>query len=165
MSKIKAATKAVNQVARREKLPPEDRLLTRDEFDRYVKLRSMGYCVCCERPAVDSHHILDRKLFSDGGYYLGNGAALCDKHHRLAEITAITVEEVRRKAHIINPVLPTGFDKDKVYDKWGNIIVSDDIILLGPLKLDGGCRKALIIGKKAGKLYEAMPYMIEEVKK
>ena len=30
---------------------------------------------------VDAHHIMDRRLWKDGGYYLSNGAALCSKHH------------------------------------------------------------------------------------
>jgi hypothetical protein len=107
--------------------------------------------------------VLDRKLFPDGGYYLGNGAALCDKHHRLAEATVLSVEEVRTQARIHEPALPPGFDLTKVYDKWGNHVISAEIILLGPLKLDTGCRKALIAGRKSAFLYETLPFMIDEL--
>lgn len=161
---FKAAVNVAAKVAKRERLPADTVLLSRTDFDKYVKLRSMGYCAFCEQLAVDSHHVLDRKLFPDGGYYLGNGAALCELHHKLAEATALSVEEVRAKAHIVEPVLPPGFDPAKTYDKWGNQVISPEVILLGPLKLDLGCRKALIAGKKAAFLYDVMPFLIDEVK-
>lgn len=34
-------------------------------------------CVFCKKPATEVHHILDRKLFDDGGYYENNGASVC----------------------------------------------------------------------------------------
>lgn len=111
----------------------------------------------CNKPAVDSHHILDRKLFPDGGYYLDNGAALCSHHHLEAETTAITVAAIRAMAGITTPVLPPGFDPDVTYDKWGNEVVSSTMIILGPLKNDTGCRRALIAGRKANFLYEKHP--------
>ena len=42
-----------------------------------MKHRAHGRCVLCDAVAVDAHHVLDRKLYPDGGYYLGNGAAVC----------------------------------------------------------------------------------------
>ena len=33
---------------------------------------------------------MDRKLWTDGGYYISNGAALCSKHHLDAERGLIT---------------------------------------------------------------------------
>ena len=62
-------------------------LLTRDEFKRQVFAKTMGKCCVprCDCDAVDAHHIMDRKLWADGGYYLSNGAALCSKHHLDAE--------------------------------------------------------------------------------
>lgn len=127
------------------------------DFDKLVKLRSRGMCVMCNLPAVDSHHILERKLFPDGGYYLGNGAALCSQHHLEAEMTNISVAAVRAMAGIQAPVLPPGFDPALTYDKWGNEVVSESVIVLGPLKDDTGCRRALIAGRKAGFLYEEQP--------
>lgn len=160
---LRAAANVVLKIARRERLPAESFLLSHEKFDKYVKLRSMGFCVFCESLAIGSYHVLDRKLFQDGGYYLGNGAALCNKHHRRAEATLISVEEVRTRARISEPVLPAGFDPAKVYDKWGNQIINSEIILLGPLKLDTSCRKALIAGQKAQFLYDVLPFMIDEI--
>lgn len=70
-------------------------LLTREEFKRQVFGRTSGKCCVpgCECAAVDAHHIMDRKLWSDGGYYLTNGAALCSKHHLDAEQGRITPAE------------------------------------------------------------------------
>ena len=70
-------------------------LLTREEFKRQVFSRTSGKCCVpgCECAAVDAHHIMDRKLWSDGGYYLTNGAALCSKHHLDAEQGRITPAE------------------------------------------------------------------------
>jgi len=48
-------------------------LLTRDEFREFVFKRDFKTCVMCSNPAVDAHHIIDRKQFIDGGYYLNNG--------------------------------------------------------------------------------------------
>ena len=30
----------------------------------------------CQAAAIDAHHIIDRKLWADGGYFIDNGAAL-----------------------------------------------------------------------------------------
>lgn len=66
---------------------PNDPLLTREEFKKQVFAKTNGKCCVpgCTCDAVDAHHIMDRKLWSDGGYYLTNGAALCEKHHWEAE--------------------------------------------------------------------------------
>lgn len=67
-------------------------LLTREEFKKQVFARTSGKCCVpgCSCDAVDAHHIMDRKLWKDGGYYLSNGAALCSKHHLDAEQGKIT---------------------------------------------------------------------------
>jgi hypothetical protein len=64
-----------------------EQLLTREEFKRQVFAVTNGKCCVpgCTCNAVDAHHIMDRKLWSDGGYYLKNGAALCAEHHLQAE--------------------------------------------------------------------------------
>src|ERR1035437_2446636 len=60
-------------------------LLEREEFKKQVFSRDGGKCIFCEKDAVDAHHIFDRKLFTDeeslGGYFLYNGASLCEEHH------------------------------------------------------------------------------------
>lgn len=69
-----------------------EKLLTRENFKKQVFETTKGKCCVpgCNHDAVDAHHIMDRKLFSDGGYYLGNGAALCAEHHLQAEQGIIT---------------------------------------------------------------------------
>lgn len=119
------------------------KLLSRDEFKELVFKRTKGKCIFCEKNAVDAHHILDRKLFLDGGYYLSNGAAVCEEHHWACERTDITVEEVRKAANITEYVLPAGFSTNLIFDKWGNILNSDGTIQKGPLFEDDGCKKIL----------------------
>lgn len=121
-------------------------LLDRKAFDRAVKARSEGRCVFCNDPADDAHHILERKLWADGGYYLDNGAALCNAHHWAAEQTLLTVEEVRQAAGITAVRLPAGMSAALRYDKWGNVIRPDGLREAGPLFSDTGCRKALANG-------------------
>ena len=73
----------------------KDTLLTREEFRKKVLLKYNGKCCVpgCNCDAVDAHHIMDRKLWNDGGYYLSNGAALCSKHHLDAETGKITPKQ------------------------------------------------------------------------
>lgn len=97
----------------------ENKLLTRDEFREGVFKRDEYKCVICKDPAKDAHHILDRKLFEDGGYYLNNGASLCEPCHKKAEETVITCEEIRIAAGIKIVMLPDDMDPEYTYDKWG----------------------------------------------
>lgn len=97
-------------------------LLTRDEFREAVFKRDGHKCVMCKKPAVDSHHIYDRKLFENGGYYLNNGASLCSEHHLEAEKCDISVEEIRTAAGITEVILAPGLKPDKIYNKWGQEI-------------------------------------------
>ena len=95
-------------------------LLTRDAFRETVFARDGHKCVICKKPGVDAHHILDRKLFDDGGYYLDNGATLCSDCHIEAEKNMLTVEQIRTAAGIKNIILPIGYIQGVIYDKWGN---------------------------------------------
>lgn len=122
-------------------LPPENKLLSREDFKKFAFLRDAGVCVFCGKPAVDAHHILDRKLFSDGGYYLGNVASVCEEHHWHCERTILTVEQVRLRAGIQVPVLPEFWDPSKIYDKWGNEILPDGMRKKGLLFMDDGVQK------------------------
>lgn len=76
-------------------------------------------------PATSAHHIIERKLFDDGGYYLDNGASVCDNHHWDCEKTDISVEAVRTACKIVNIIIPINFDKSTSYDKWGNIVLEN----------------------------------------
>ena len=118
------------------------KLLSREEFKIQVFKRDNQKCVVCKKPAVDAHHLLDRKLFKDGGYYLNNGASLCDEHHFKAETTEFSVEYLRGLCSIREIKLPDGFSFDKIYDKWGNEINSNGLVP-GPLFNDKGCQTML----------------------
>lgn len=137
----------------------EAQLLTREEFKRRVLLRSQGRCVFCCQPAVDAHHVLERKLFPDGGYYLGNGAAVCEAHHWQCETTELSVAQVRAAAGIVVPALPPGADAGHDLDKWGNRVWPSGLRSWGPLAHDTGARKALAAGGVLGLL---MPQGYEE---
>lgn len=102
-------------------------LLSRDLFRESVFKRDKQMCVVCKQPAVDAHHILDRKLFDDGGYYLNNGASLCEKCHIDAEKSKITCEELRLLIGITEPVLPEDLDPEITYDKWGKAILQKHV--------------------------------------
>lgn len=118
-------------------------LLTREQFRQLSFKRDKYKCVFCNKPSDDPHHILDRKLFSDGGYYLDNCACVCHEHHWIVEKTDISVEDVRKAAGITNILLPKGFDLTKVYDKWGNIILPDGRREPGPMFFEENVQKIL----------------------
>lgn len=69
-------------------------LLTRDEFREGVFKRDNHKCVICGKPAQDAHHIMEKRLFDNCGYYLDNGASLCGKHHIEAEQTILSCEKI-----------------------------------------------------------------------
>ena len=119
------------------------KLLTRNEFRDRTFARDRNRCVFCGDPAADAHHILDRKLFPDGGYYLNNGASVCNPCHLRCEDTSFTVEQVRERCGVTEPVLPPGFDADCTYDKWGNILTHDGRRIQGPLFEDTGVQTLL----------------------
>lgn len=99
------------------------KLLSREAWKEAVFKRDKHRCVVCSAPAVDAHHIIERKLFPDGGYYIDNGASVCEVCHWAIEKTDISAQELRTKAKISNVVLPPQFDSQLNYDKWGNQIM------------------------------------------
>lgn len=105
--------------------------------------RSCGRCVVCGLPAQDAHHIVERRLWSDGGYYLGNGAALCGSCHLAAEQTIISCDEIRERAGIQQVLLPPHLYRDQSYDKWGNPILPDGRRLRGELMNDNSVQKVI----------------------
>lgn len=104
-------------------------LLSRDDFRNATFERDHFQCVVCGAPAVDAHHIIERRLFKaaheKGGYFLDNGASLCEKHHFEAEQTSISCQTIRQLCGIETIVLPEHFRSGLEYDKWGNIITPD----------------------------------------
>lgn len=124
--------------------PPK--LLSRDQFREGVFARDQHKCVFCPAPAQDAHHILERRLFPNGGYYLENGASVCGEHHLACERTTISVEDVRRACGVTHPVLPEHLYSDLAYDKWGNPVLENGSRLKGELFYDASVQKVLAEG-------------------
>lgn len=123
-------------------------LLTRDQFRAAVLQRDGHRCVICGSDGkLDAHHIMERRLFSDGGYYLDNGASLCDDSgegcHMKAETTELSVEDIRLAARIFTKILPEDLYADHTYDKWGNTILTNGLRTKGPLFFDESVQKVL----------------------
>jgi hypothetical protein len=118
-------------------------LLTRDQFREMVFARDRHKCVICGAPGQDAHHIVERRLFSDGGYYIDNGATLCGPDHLRAEETSLSCEEIRDRAGILEVVLPPHLYGDQRYDKWGNPILENGTRLRGELFEDESVRKVI----------------------
>jgi hypothetical protein len=119
------------------------KLLSRDNFREGVFSRDKHRCVFCELPAVDAHHIFERRLWDDGGYYLENGASVCEKHHLECEMTLISVEDVREACGITKIIVPDILYEDQMYDKWGNPVLSNGHRTRGPLFYDENVQKIL----------------------
>ena len=117
----------------------KDPLLTREEFKKQVFAKTDGKCCVpyCSCKAVDAHHIMDRKLWSNGGYYLSNGAALCQKHHLDAEKGIITplqcicymginLHDIRTPDKLIESYKDDKYDfytlamSEGIINKWGD---------------------------------------------
>lgn len=122
------------------------KLLTRNEFRDRVFERNNNRCVFCDAPAADAHHIIERRLFPDGGYYLENGAAVCEEHHLQCEQTTISVEDVRAASGNKHKVIPPHLYADQEYDKWGNPVLANGLRLKGELFFDESVQKILAQG-------------------
>ena len=125
-----------------------DRLLTRDAFRAAVFERDGDKCVICHHDRnLDAHHIIERRLWPDGGYYLDNGATLCGTPqtgcHIEAERTLLTCEEIRDAAGITNVILPPHLYSDERYDKWGNPYLPNGLRIRGELFDDASVQKVL----------------------
>lgn len=133
------------------------KLLSRSQFRELTLQRFKESCCVpqCVEKAVDAHHILNRNLFTEkeeeGGYFLDNGAGLCSAHHYQAELTLITVKDLRVWCNITSPAIPVSLKPEASYDCWGNEIVNSYTRLPGILFTNEGCQKAL---KKAGVLWQ-----------
>jgi len=131
----------------------EPKLLTRDSFREGVFARDNFKCVFCGKTAeqtpegkLDAHHILERRLWPDGGYYLENGATVCEEHHLQCEKTLYSVDLVREMANIKKKVVPPHFYPDHVYDKWGNPVLEGGDRGKGELFYDESVQKVLAMG-------------------
>lgn len=122
-------------------------LLARDAFRDAVFARDAGLCVFCKAPAKHAHHLIERRLWPDGGYYVDNGIAVCDHHHLACEMTNLSVEDGRLAAGITRIVVPDQFYAEDPIDKWGNGILSNGLRLRGELFHDESVQKILAAGK------------------
>jgi len=120
-----------------------NKLLTRDDFRARVFARDGHKCVVCGDPAADAHHIVERKLWGDGGYYLDNGASVCGSCHLKAESTEISCVELRFRCGIETVLLPEHFCADEKIDKWGNPVLDNGTRLRGELFDDPSVQKIL----------------------
>lgn len=103
----------------------------RDDFREAVFARDRHLGVVCRSPAVDAHHLIERRLFADGGYLADNGVSLCAGCHLQAEQTLFAPDELRERAGITDRVLPPSLYPAAIYDKWGNL--TDPERARGPL--------------------------------
>ena len=117
--------------------------MTRDEFREAVFARDGHKCVICKAPAADSHHIVERRCFGNGGYFLDNGASLCPEHHLAAERTILDCDTIREAAGIKTVRLPEHLYPDEKYDKWTNIVMPDGSRIRGELFFDESVQKVL----------------------
>ncbi len=131
-------------------------LLSREQFREQVLNRDSGKCVMCDKPAVDAHHIIDRALWDNGGYYLQNGVSLCEYHHWGAEMTIISCDLLREKIGVTQPLLPDHFYRDQSYDKWGNIKLPNGTRIKGEML---GNKSVIDLLKKAGVWESFVPYV------
>jgi hypothetical protein len=122
------------------------KLLTREKFREGVFARDKFKCVFCDKPAADAHHILEHRLWPDGGYYLENGASVCADHHIDCERTTISVEDVRHACGITKIWVPPHLHDDHIYDKWGNPILENGKRGKGELFQDESVQKVLSAG-------------------
>lgn len=134
----------------------ESAILSRDDFKTAVFNRGGGLCVICKDKASDAHHIIDRSLWENGGYYLDNGISLCEKCHIDAEMTLISCDALRAAAGITTVLLPDHFYMDEKYDHWGNIILPSGMRIKGELFGEGNVQKIL---KQAGVLGQFSKYV------
>lgn len=118
-------------------------LLSRDDFRNAVFKRDGHKCVVCGGPAKDAHHIIERRLWPDGGYYVSNGASVCEEHHLAAEATTLSCDELRERCGISEILLPPHFYPDQAVDKWGNPILPNGQRLKGELFHDESVQKVL----------------------
>lgn len=117
--------------------------MTRGEFRDSVLARDGYKCVLCGSPADAAHHIMERRLFSDGGYHAENGSAVCEACHWRLESTEVSPGEVREAAGITKVVLPEHLYADQRYTKWGDPVLEDGTRLKGELFDDPSVRKVI----------------------
>lgn len=123
-----------------------NKLLSRTEGREAAFARDNHLCVNCSAVATEVHHIIERRLFVDGGYYLDNLVSVCNPCHLEAERTTLSPETIREKAGITKVIVPAHMYPDVPIDKWGNVIMNDGRRMRGELFQDESVQKALSQG-------------------
>src|SRR4029077_19324790 len=118
-------------------------LLSREAFRGAVLSRDHRRCVGCGAPAVEAHHLIERRLWPDGGYFLDNGVSVCGSCHLRAESTEISCDELRARCGIQRVLLPDHLCAGESYDKWGNTILPNGQRLRGELFDEESTQKIL----------------------
>ena len=136
----------------------KSQLTSRTDFREGVFARDNNKCVMCGDPGKDAHHILERRLWPDEGYYIDNGATVCTPCHIKAEQTVITCDDLRKAAGILTIRLPEHLYDDFEYDKWGNIILPNGNRLKGELFTDESVQKVLKDGGVLGLFVDYVKY-------
>jgi hypothetical protein len=90
----------------------------REEFNQECLKRDNNDCVVpwCTETADDVHHIIDRDLWTDGGYIPENGASVCNFHHKKAEKDIIPPQAFWYWIGV-EPKTPNNLRRD--INKWG----------------------------------------------
>lgn len=144
----------------------QPQLLTRTQFREGVFERDGHRCVICGAKAegdvrLDAHHVMERRLWTAphqfGGYFLENGATLCDRGydktedgkyscHMQAGMTLITPDECREAAGIERVILPDHLYADQVYTVWGDPVLPNGKRMRGELFWDESVQLMLKLG-------------------
>jgi len=100
---------------------PDIVLLSRHEFRDRCFERDDQTCVVpwCSTSADEVHHIIERSLWDDEGYYLENGVSVCNFHHRQAENDLIPPHAFWRWLDV-TPITPHGYGA--AITKWGEAL-------------------------------------------
>ena len=112
--------------------------MSRDQFRKQTFERDNYKCLFCDCTSnLDAHHIIERRLWTSenelGGYFISNGATLCQIHHLEAEMTTLSCEDIRERAGIEKVIIPEDMYADHQYTKWGDVILLDGRRMPGPL--------------------------------
>lgn len=101
--------------------------MTREAFRQTCVERDGSECLIpwCDESVTDDpdgpgevHHIIERRLWDDGGYFADNGACVCNDHHRRAENNEIPPQAFWRWNSVDHPTLPETVSSQDV-NKWG----------------------------------------------
>lgn len=95
-------------------------LLSRRRFRENCLTRDRSRCVIpwCTESADEVHHIIERSIWPNGGYYERNGASVCNRHHQVAERNDIPPQAFWQWIGV-EPLVPEEYDTFDI-NKWGD---------------------------------------------